>query len=384
MKVSFAGRSAASGLAVLSALLMTSAAFAASDAKKVADDIVAVVQARGDGQASYGSATANGDVVTVSDFKILSKKNGEVTIPAIVVTNPADRQPGGFTATSIAFDGGKLLKGDNTLNWTTGLTNDAVVPTPAELAGDVKLTPFSHFEIAGISATNKKDQPEPVKVDKVAIDLTNVVDGQPGDVKFSVAGVSVPQAVIATEPQAKATLDQLGYQSLLLNFNVGASYDNAKQSLSINEIEADGKDMGKLTITGSFGGLPREKLQSQDDMSALASTATLENATIRFEDAGIANKVLEMQAKSMGTTRDSLAMMLPAALPLGFSQLNINDAAFQQKVVDAVTAFLKDPKSFTVSLKPAQPVLIQSIGQSAMSDPSSIPGLLGIDVQANN
>ena len=86
----------------------------------------------------------------------------------------------------------------------------------------------------------------------------------------------------------------------------------------------------------------------------------------------------------MGATRDTLAMMLPAALPLAFGQLNITDAAFQQKVVDAVTAFLKDPKSFTISLNPATPVLLESLGQQAMGSPSSIPGLLAIDVQANN
>lgn len=384
MTVSIPRRAAARGLVVVSALLLSTAAFAVSDAKKVADDIVAVVQARGDGQASYGSAAASGDVVTITGFKVLSQKNGEVTIPSIVVTNPADRQPGGFTAASIAFDGGQLLKGDNTLKWTTGITKDAVVPTPAEIAADAKLTPFSHFGVDGITATNKKDQPEPVKVDSVSVDLSGVVDGTPSDLKFSVAGISVPQAVIATEPQAKATLDQLGYQSLLLNFNVGGGYDAAKQTVTIRQIEIDGKDMGTLTVTGSFGGVPREKLQSSDAMKNVADTMTLENASVRFENAGIAEKVLDMQAKSMGTTRDSLAMMLPAALPLAFSQLNITDTAFQQKVIDAVTAFLKDPKSFTVTLNPPTPVLLQSIGQQAMASPSSIPGLLAIDVKANN
>ncbi len=384
MTVSISGRAALRGLVLVSAVLMSTASFAASDAKKVADDIVAVLQAKGNAKASYGTATASGEVVTISDFKLTSGKEGEVTIPAIIVTAPADRQPGGFTATSIAFDNGLYVKGDNTAKWATGIVNDAVVPAPSEVEAKAKLTPFSHFGIATITATNKKDQPEPVTIANVAIDLSNVVDGMANDGKLQISGISIPAAVIATEPQAKATLDQLGYTSLFLNVNIDGGYDEAKQAAAIRQIEVDGKDMGKLTITGSFGGLTREKLQSTEAMKSLQSTVTLENASVRFENAGIAEKLLDMQAKSMGATRDSLAMMLPAALPLAFGQLNITDTAFQQKVVDAVTAFLKDPKSFTISLKPATPVLLESLGQQAMSSPSSIPGLLAIDVQANN
>ena len=384
MTVSISGRTALRGLVLVSALLMSSASFAASDAKKVADDIVALLKAKGDQNVTYGAATAAGDVVTISDFKLSSGKEGEITIPAIVVTAPVDRQPGGFTATSIAFDNGQFLKGDNTAKWATGIVNDAIVPAPSEVEAKAKLTPFSHFGIGSITATNKKDQPEPVTIASFAIDLSNVVDGTPNDGKLQITGIAIPQAVIATEAQAKATLDQLGYTSLLLNVAIDGGYDEAKQSATIRQIEVDGKDMGKLTITGSFGGLTREKLQSTDAMKNVASTATLENASVRFENAGIAEKLLDMQAKSMGATRDSLAMMLPAALPLAFSQLNITDEAFQSKVVGAVTAFLKDPKSFTVSLKPATPVLLESLGQQAMASPSSIPSLLAIDVQANN
>ncbi|HWJ76215.1 MAG TPA: hypothetical protein VNX29_23880 [Kaistia sp.] len=384
MRVSISGRAAARGLVLVSALLMTTAAFAASDAKKVADDIVAALQAKGGAKATYGSAAASGDIVTITDFKVTSPKDGEVTIPSLVVTSPTDRQPGGFTATSIAFDSGLFVKGDNTAKWTTGIVNDAVVPAPSEVDSKAKFTPFTHFGIGAISATNKKDQPEPVTIDNVSMDLANVVDGTANDVKLQISGIAVPQAVIATEAQAKATLDQLGYTSLLVNVNIEGGYDPTKETATIRKIEIDGKDMGKLTITGSFGGLTRDKLQSSDAVNNVASTATLENASVRFENAGIAEKILEMQAKSMGTTRDSLAMMLPAALPLAFGQLNITDEAFQKKTVDAVTAFLKDPKSFTVTLNPPTPVPLESLGHQAMSSPSSIPGLLAIDVQANN
>ena len=389
MRVSIAGRNAASGLAALSVLLMAGTAFAASDAKKVADDLVAAAQAKGDQKASYGGATASGDVVTITAFKVTTPRGGEVTVPSVVVTNPADRQGGGFTATSISFDAGTLIHKDDTATWKTATLSDAVIPAPSEIhLSTMKIAPFSHLAIAGISATNKKDQAEPLTIDTVNFDLSNVVDGTPNAAKLLVSGINVPAAVIASKPDAKAVLDQLGYSTLQLDAGFSGTYDPAAQTLALDSVTLDGKGIGKLTITGLFGGVerntPETKAGAQAEAKEAAGKMTIEKLQVRFDDAGITSKVLDMQAKSMGTTPDSLAMMLPAALPLAFGQLNITDEAFQKKTVDAVTAYLKDPKSITLLLAPAKPVALAELGHSAMTAPATLLSTLGIDIQANN
>lgn len=390
MRVSFAGRAIVGGLSVLSALLMTSAAFAATDAKKVADDLVAAAQARGENKASYGSATADGNVVTITAFTLTSPHHSQLTIPSIVVTDPTDRQPGGFTAASIAFDAGTMVRRDDTATWKTAILKDAVVPAPSEIhLSTLKIVPFSHLAVSGISATNRKDQAEPATIDTLTFDLSNIVDGSPNAAKLLVSGITVPASVITRNPDAKALFDQLGYSSLVLDAAFSGTYDPSAQTLALDNVTLDGKGIGKLTVTGLFGGIERQTPDNNaKDTTAEAKQAagkmTIKNLKVRFDDAGITTKVLAMQAKSMGTTPDSLAMMLPAALPLAFGQLNITDEAFQKKAVDAVSAYLKNPQSLTILLAPAKPIALAELTHSAMAAPTELLAMLGVDIQANN
>ncbi|MBN9018918.1 MAG: hypothetical protein J0H11_16000 [Rhizobiales bacterium] len=379
MNVSLSG---ARGLVLVSTLLLSTTAFAAPDATKIANSVVAALQAKGGAKASFDSASANGDDVVITNLKV-SREGSDATVPSVVIASPVERTPGGFTAASISFDNGKIVDGEQTISWKTGISKDAVVPDPTEVHSTAKITPFSHFEIDGISVA-APNAPDPVTVDSFAVDLSNVVDGAPNEGKLTVAGINVPGSVLKAAGQGSSTLTDLGYDSLSLNVGIAGSYDAAKSALTINGITLDGKDMGKLSISGTFGGVPREKLQNADQLHELAPTATLEVAEVRFDDAGLTNRALDMQAKQLGAKREDLAAMVPGFLPLAFSQVNITDEAFQSEVSAAVSAYLKDPKSITVKFAPATPVLLTEVGKTALASPNGVLKLLGIGVSANN
>ncbi len=379
MNVSLSG---ARGLVLVSTLLLSTTAFAAPDATKIANSVVAALQAKGGAKASFDSASANGDDVVITNLKV-SREGSDATVPSVVIASPVERTPGGFTAASISFDNGKIVDGEQTISWKTGISKDAVVPDPTEVHSTAKITPFSHFEIDGISVA-APNAPDPVTVDSFAVDLGNVVDGAPNEGRLTVAGINVPGSVLKAAGQGSSTLTDLGYDSLSLNVGVAGSYDAAKSALTINGITLDGKDMGKLSISGTFGGVPREKLQNADQLHELAPTATLEVAEVRFDDAGLTNRALDMQAKQLGAKREDLAAMVPGFLPLAFSQVNITDEAFQSEVSAAVSAYLKDPKSITVKFAPATPVLLTEVGKTALASPNGVLKLLGIGVAANN
>ena len=375
--------SSAGGLALVAVLMMSTSALAAPDATKIANSIVASMQAKGGTKATFDSATTQGDDVVITNLK-MDRDGKTVTIPSVVVASPMDRTPGGFSAKSISFDNGSV-KGDSDadVTWKTGITTDAIVPDPSEMHSTAKITPFSHFEITGVSVSGP-DMPGPVTIASMAVDLGNVVDGAPNDGKFSMSGISVPGSVLQQGAEGASMLAALGYDNLSADVVVEGGYDAAKTALTIRTITVDAKDIGKLAISGTFGGLPREKLQNADQLEQLAPTATLETAAIRFDDAGITNRVLDMQAKEMGGKREDLVAMVPGFLPLAFTQVNITDAAFQQQVTDAVKTFLADPKSLTINFAPSKPVLLMDVGKAAMTDPNSVFPLLAVGVSANN
>lgn len=52
-------------------------------------------------------------------------------------------------------------------------------------------------------------------------------------------------------------------------------------------------------------------------------------------------------------------------------------------VTSAVTDFLENPKSLTVTIAPQNPVPVAQIAGAAMSSPKAVPDLLGVAVVAN-
>lgn len=369
------------GLTLASALLLSTAAFAAPDATKVANSLVAALQSKGDAKASFDSAAADGDNVVITNLKVSSKKGGDATVPSVVIANPVDRTPGGFTASSIAFDDGSVVDGDRTVSWATGIANDSIVPDPSEMHSTAKLTPFSHFAIGGIKVVDKT-APDPVTVASVSVDLGDVVDGAPNQGKLAIAGVNIPGSVLRADEQTKDWVDQLGYDDLTLDIGIAGSIDSSNDTVQISNITIDGKDVGKLDIAGKFGGMPRQKLQNADQLKELASTATVENATIRFDNAGIVQRVIGMQAKAMGATPEQFVDQISGALPLLLSA--IGNPGFQDKIASAASVFLKDPKSLTITATPGNPVPIMQVIGAAGTAPQTIPDILSVGIAANN
>jgi hypothetical protein len=368
------------GLTLASALMLSTAAFAAPDAQKIADAFVAAAQARGEAKVTIESAKADGDNVTLNNVKMVAKQGGDVTIPVIVIESPLERTSGGFTAASISFDAGKVVDKETTISWDKGSFKDAVVPAPSEINSKAKITPFSNMEMSTINVVST-ETPAPITIDSVNVALGDVIEGAPNDGQLRVSGVNIPGDVLKSDEQTKDWVEKLGYDKLTFDVGIDGAYDNSKQSFTFRSISFDGKDVGKLNITGTFGGLPRDKLQDPDKLSELAATATVDNAKIRFDNAGIVGRVIEMQAKAMGATSEQFVEQISGALPLLLSV--VGNQGFQDRIATAATAFLKDPQSLTITAAPGNPVPIMQIFGAASTAPQTLPDVLAVDIQAN-
>ena len=89
-----------------------------------------------------------------------------------------------------------------------------------------------------------------------------------------------------------------------------------------------------------------------------------------------------MQAQQAGMKRADIVTQFTGALPL---LLNfIGNEAFQGKIAAAVTTFLNDPKSITVTAAPSAPVGFDAIFAAVGDAPQTVPDLVGADISANN
>ena len=102
---------------------------------------------------------------------------------------------------------------------------------------------------------------------------------------------------------------------------------------------------------------------------------------MRFDNAGVIERALDMQAKILGTTREDVAAQWPMLV-----MFLVGDAGgmdFQQKVQTALTDFLKSPKSLTVKLAPPAPVPFDKVAETLDADQTKLPELLGVDITVN-
>lgn len=223
-------------------------------------------------------------------------------------------------------------------------------------------------------------------------------DGDPatgaGTFSFSSGNVNIPAAALALADQ-QGMLKQLGYGDLNLAFSGDGKLDidGDKMGVTLN-ISPAVKDVGTLKFAFAASDLPvaayaellkAQKESREPDFKALMPDlmgTSISGFTMRFEDQSITNKVLPMIAAMQGMNKDALVANAGAMAQMGL--MSLNNQEFTTKVVTAINTFLKDPKSLTVSLKPAQPLKVQEIMSLNPANAAEAITKLGVNVTAND
>lgn len=223
-------------------------------------------------------------------------------------------------------------------------------------------------------------------------------DGDPvtgaGKSTLVVKDIVVPEAALAAaDPTGQ--LKMLGYTGLTLNMAATAELSLSGETFGMNgDFDFNAKDMGGIKLAFGATELPvsalaelqaAEREKREPNMAILmqqSMNVTLGNMQFRFEDASITKKLLPIVAQMQGM--DEAAMVANAGAMIQISLMQLNNQAFTTQVVSAVNAFLKDPKSITISLKPAQPVKVQQLMSMNPNNPAAAIDLLGISVSAND
>lgn len=368
------------GFGLGSLLLLATGAEAAPDARQVADSLVAATTASGRVQATYDDAAANGDAVTISGFKITRTDAKTIVIPSLVVTGAAMRDGGGFTATSIAFDNGKATRGNDVVTWTTGLVEDALIPSAEEVKAESDFKPFGKLAVTGVTIS-ESNLAKPVTASEVRVLLQNAADGSTGAFAAQVSGIHFPAEVLKGRPQEKAILDALGYEEFDVNIAAAGAFDAASDSMTLNSLTINTAEIGTLTVTARLSDISLGKVIASQSDAEIGSETKLDSFEIRFDNDGVVERALDMHAALIWGTREDAAAQVNAALPLVLHFIG-NDA-FQEKVVKAFREFLVDPKSITLSASPETPVSLEKILATSLRDLDTIPDLLQADVSAN-
>ncbi len=364
----------------LIAILAAANATAAPDAHAVAAALVAAFNANGKFVASYADAAANGDTITITGFKAVQpKRTGrDLTIATIVIAGAAERQPGGFTAASMTFNDGSATYRRERVTWQSAIAANAVIPTAEEIqtAGSI-FVPFTTASINGVTISNPY-LVQPANVAKVDIATTADDQGHLTGVTANTKDVHVPTSAFV--PEIQGALQSVGYTDLVLSASADAGFDTGADTVTLHALTVDVADVGKLTISGALSHLKVRDLLGigAAGQAKAKQLPDINGLTVSFQDAGVVNRALDMQAQIVGMTREDMANQWPMLLM--FLIGNAGSMDFQQKVQTALTDFLMSPKSLTVTLAPPAPVPFDTVAKTFDKDQKKLPELLGIDI----
>lgn len=401
-------------LASVASIALLQPAFAL-DAKAFVDRIQAVWGPLGY-EFTFGEPTLSGDTITIEDATIGVKPTEGMTTPtsfttSLTFTGVKETGDGGYTADTVELPDveadmkeegakGHLSLSDIKLTGFYLPGGETVTPIQLlQLVGAISTGPLSitrnDAEILGIESMESGSTFEP---SQGSADLTNLSS------TLSINGITADLSSLKEEDaEAGAVIDGLGLTNIAGNITGSFGWSMADGHMTVDQFLFDFADVGALDMTVDLTGLTPAllaKLQEANKAVEAAGDPTSEaaqaaqtmmgmellqglsigGASLRYDDASLAPKLLEFFAKAQGLEKAQLVEGLKAMAPQMIAGMGIPELA--ELVTPALNAFLDDPKSLEVDVAPASPTSLLVV-VAAASNPASLITALGVSVTAN-
>ncbi len=394
----------ATGLATL-ALLQPAMAL---DAEAFVDRIEAVYQTLGY-QFDFGAASVDGSTVTVDGLTVDATGAGDepFTIDTqLTFTGVVETEDGGYTAERLTVpdvDAEFATEPTGRITVTDIVAEDIWLPAADNVNFISAMQAVANVSTGPLSVT--RDGTEVITVDSMSLvseftyDDADELDTVASD--LSISNIWADFSTVGEEdPDAGAVIEALGLTEINGNVTQLSSWSIADGRMVVDEFLFDFADVGALDIKMDLSGFTPEVMdkiyalqaQSMEDTSEeaqaqqmmagmeLAQAIILTSASIRYDDASLAGKLLDMFAAQSGAERAAFVEGLKAMLPTLVGQAGI--PALTDMVVPQVSAFLDDPQSLEIAVKPASPTSVLVLSAAA-ANPAGLIKALGLAVTAN-
>lgn len=395
---------AATGLATLTFLQPAMAL----DAKTFVDRIASVYGAMGYGL-TFGDAALSGDTITVDGVTVDMKGTGmdpivvdtELTFSGVVENDDGSYFADSLTIPDIDTEFAEEPVGRLTL--VDIVAEDLWLPPEGQTTSDVLIQIVGRMATGPLSVT--RDGVEVIKIDSMeavsefAFDAGDALESVSSS--MSIANIWADLSTVGEEEaEAGAVIEALGLTTISGNISQSVDWSMADGHMVIKEFLFDFADIGALNLTADVTGFTpamldkiyamqnsdldptSEEAQAQQMMAGMeiAQAVSIGGLSLRYDDASLAPKLLDLFAAQSGADRASFVEGLKAMLPAMIAESGI--PALADVVVPPVSAFLDDPKNIEVAVKPATPTSILVLAAAA-SNPASLIQALGLTVSAN-
>jgi hypothetical protein len=253
---------------------------------------------------------------------------------------------------------------------------------------------YKGFEFLSIAASNYTAVFTPDQFSDALESATSKVD---------VEGLKLDLTEFAKEDKDSGkVLEQLGLLQLSGRLSQEGSWNLADGALVGTKNSLSFDNVGALDFAFNITGFTPEVLEQLNEMSmamaaggdqseeaaqaqmmsgmAIMQGVNIVSASVRYDDASFAGKLIEYLAAEQGASRADFVTGLKTMLPMMLAGLEV--PALADIIVPAVNSFLDNPQSIEVKVAPPSPTSLLVL-MAAAANPAGLVSVLGLAVEAN-
>jgi hypothetical protein len=213
---------------------------------------------------------------------------------------------------------------------------------------------------------------------RAAIEMSDHIGPIPTRIRNMIEDLRMPTWML--DDESFEVMDGLGYEEIGTSSDLQLVWQETDQTVSLvseNVLE----DGGRMRLTATLGGIPREALENPMSLMFLAFATTLHEATLEFEDNSLTERALAMLARDQGTDVGTMRAQALGIIPFLAAPLQRPD--FLMALTSAASTFLGEPGTVRLTMIPDAPVPIMQLMEASESDdPGLIIDLLNVQVSA--
>ncbi|MCC6984530.1 MAG: hypothetical protein IT535_14780 [Bauldia sp.] len=253
-------------------------------------------------------------------------------------------------------------------------------PGKAKTSGGAEINPLDliptlgFLEIAGVTL----DAPEFAgSLERFFVRFGGYVGFVPTGMDAEINDLTVDVDQIEEEEVA-AVFEALGYDQILIDVGLDWNWREVDQTLTLRDFSIGIDDVGSVSARLELRGLTREAIENLSEETFLGLEFV--SATLTVDDDSITSRAINMQAEQLGITPDQFREQIKGAVP--FFLMVLQDAAFQGQIAPTLQAFIDNPGSLTMTLRPKRALPLMELLAAASDAPQRLPSLLSVEIQA--
>lgn len=207
-------------------------------------------------------------------------------------------------------------------------------------------------------------------------------DGLPTTGRANLSGLTLPASAVAGIP-GLGSLGAYGYRDLDLDVVADTAWNEAAKELSFGEVSVSGKDMGRVKINGTLGGIGPAVFDPDPSVSTFAMLgATAKTLDLRIENTGLFERFIASQSKSLSLKPEELTQEYVTATTFGVPAI-LGNSAGAKAIGAALGQFVTKPGTFLLSAKAKNAGGIGMLEFSAAPTPGAVLDRLDVSAKAN-